>query len=66
MRKLILLTLLFAVTSFAGGTSPSMNIDTDRMTVSGVSAGGAMAQQIHIAYSDMFSGAAIIAGVPFG
>jgi len=66
MRKLILLTLLFAVTSFAGGTSPSANIDTDRMTVSGVSAGGAMAQQIHIAYSDMFSGAAIIAGVPFG
>ena len=44
----------------------ALNIDTDRITVSGLSAGGQMAHQLHIAYPDVFSGAGIIAGGPFG
>ncbi|MEJ2534995.1 MAG: PHB depolymerase family esterase [Gammaproteobacteria bacterium] len=36
------------------------------VTVSGVSAGAAMAHQLHIAYPELLDGAAIIAGAPFG
>jgi poly(3-hydroxybutyrate) depolymerase len=43
-----------------------LSIDPDRITVSGLSAGGQMAHQLHVAYSDLFSGAAILAGGPFG
>jgi poly(3-hydroxybutyrate) depolymerase len=66
MHKFILtLTVLVATTANAG--SPlQLNIDPDRVTVSGISAGGQMAHQMHIAYSDLFNGAAIIAGGPFG
>jgi len=48
----------------AGVTAPS--IDAQRITVSGISAGGMMAHQLHVAYSDLFGGAAAIAGGPFG
>jgi len=41
-------------------------IDRTAITVSGISSGGAMAQQLHLAYADLFSGAGIIAGVPWG
>ena len=43
-----------------------MKIDPERVTVSGISAGGQMAHQLHISYSDLFSGAGIIASGPFG
>ena len=43
-----------------------LHIDPEGITVSGISAGGAMANQLHVAYADVFSGAGIIAGVPFG
>lgn len=42
------------------------SINSDAVTVSGVSAGGAMAQQMHLVYADRIRGAGIIAGVPFG
>jgi pimeloyl-ACP methyl ester carboxylesterase len=41
-------------------------IDPNGITVSGISSGAAMAQQLHLAYPDLFSGAALIAGVPWG
>jgi len=41
-------------------------IDQSAITVSGISSGAAAAQQLHIAYSDLFSGSAVIAGVPYG
>lgn len=66
MYRLLLSTLFFAASSAASEPALSPNIDHDRITVSGISAGGAMAQQLHITYSDLFSGAGIIAGVPFG
>ena len=64
MKKLIFAALLVAVTANAGET-PGLNIDESRVTVSGISAGAHMAHQLHIAYSDRFSGAGIISGGPY-
>lgn len=61
---LLLPTLLAAGIVFAD-EPPVLNIDKSRVTVSGISAGAHMAHQMHIAYSDMFSGAAIISGGPY-
>jgi hypothetical protein len=45
---------------------PPLNIDNAQTTVSGVSSGGYMAVQLHVAYSSRFQkGAAVIAGGPF-
>lgn len=65
IRKILPLGLLFSLTAVAA-PAPLLNIDTDRITVSGISAGGQMAHQLHIAYPDLISGAGIIAGGPFG
>lgn len=66
MRYLLITTLcLFTLAAFADGTAPALNIDKDRVTVSGISSGAAMAHQLHIAYSDLFSGAAIFSGGPY-
>ena len=45
--------------------SPSYNVDTGRITVSGLSAGAYMAGQLHVAHSELFSGAALLAGGPY-
>ena len=71
MVKLLLSTLLLSTSvlstsALSSEPAQSLNIDTDRVTVSGISAGGQMAQQLHISYSDLFSGAGIIASGPFG
>lgn len=41
------------------------NIDTSRISVSGVSSGAMMATQLHVAHSALFSGAAMVAGGPY-
>jgi hypothetical protein len=41
---------------------PKLDIDLSRITVSGVSSGGFMAVQMHVAYSSFFKGAASLAG----
>ena len=64
--RLILFLLLLIAAPAWSGPDARLAIDTNRVTVSGLSAGGHMAHQLHIAYSDVFSGAAIIAGGPFG
>lgn len=43
----------------------SYRVDPRRITVSGISAGGFMAHQLHIAYSDIFSGAGLIGSGPY-
>jgi hypothetical protein len=58
--------LLLAASPVHADEPPRLRIDPDRITVSGLSAGGQMAHQLHVAYSDLFSGAAILAGGPFG
>jgi poly(3-hydroxybutyrate) depolymerase len=64
MRSFILTLLLIAAPAMAGDDL-SLEIDPDRITVSGISSGAHMAAQLHIAYSDLFSGAAILSGGPY-
>lgn len=45
---------------------PLLNIDRTHITTSGVSSGAFMALQLHIAHSDLFSGAASVGGGPRG
>ena len=66
MHKLLLTTLFLSTSALSAEPAQALKIDTDRVTVSGISAGGQMAHQLHISYSDMFSGAGIIASGPFG
>jgi acetyl esterase/lipase len=44
---------------------PTYNIDSSRITVSGVSSGAMMATQFHVAHSDLVGGVAMIAGGPY-
>ena len=62
---LITIALLTATVSHAGD-SPDVKIDRDKVTVFGFSSGGEMAHQMHLAYSDLINGVAIVAGGPYG
>jgi len=68
--KVILIAAALAVVVPAAAesvnVSPGVNIDMNRVTVSGISAGAQMAHQLHIAYPDVFSGVGMLAGGPFG
>lgn len=44
---------------------PALNLDTAHITVSGLSSGGYMANQFHLAYSDWIDGAGILAAGPY-
>lgn len=66
MHSLIFALVLLASSSAIAGPAQELSIDPDQITVSGISAGGQMAHQLHIAYPDVFSGVGIIAGGPFG
>lgn len=44
---------------------PTYNIDMSRISTSGVSSGAYMAGQLHVAYSDLFVGAGLLAGGPY-
>lgn len=74
MIKFRLMRALFAslcmgswmVAAMAAQPLPSLKIDKSQTTVSGLSAGGYMAVQLHVAYSaDFKKGAGVIAGGPF-
>ena len=55
-----------AGSALAAVNLPSLNIDKTQTTVSGLSSGGYMAAQLHVAYSATFKkGAGIVAGGPF-
>lgn len=53
-----------SVASYADSLPP-LNLDTGRVTVSGLSSGGYMATQFHLAHSEFVSGAGIIAAGPY-
>src|SRR6185369_13379 len=60
--------LLAAALTAAGAhadTLPRYNVDPSTVTVSGISSGGAMAIQAHVAYSGTFKHAAIFAGAAY-
>ena len=67
MRYLLLATLLISGCTVAEDPNPALKltIDKSRVTTSGISAGAHMAHQLHIAYSDLFSGAGIVSGGPY-
>lgn len=44
---------------------PKLALDPARVAVAGFSSGAAMAQQVHLAYSDRLIGAALLAGPPY-
>lgn len=44
---------------------PHLNLDTSSVTVSGISSGGFMAVQFHVAFSSIVKGAAVFAGGPY-
>ena len=45
--------------------SPSYNVDLDQTSVSGISSGGFMSVQLHLAYSSIISGVGVFAGGPY-
>jgi poly(3-hydroxybutyrate) depolymerase len=63
--KSLLLFLLLVPAAVLAADPARPNIDPDRVTVSGISSGAHMATQLHIAYSDLFSGAGILSGGPY-
>lgn len=65
MNKAFLGCLLLVAPALAADVAPELNIDRDRVTVSGISSGAHMATQLHIAYSDLFSGAGLVSGGPY-
>src|SRR5690349_22779475 len=44
---------------------PALNVDTSQITVSGLSSGGFMANQLGYAYSATFAGVGVFAGGPY-
>ena len=46
--------------------SAKVMVNQQQMSVSGLSSGGHMATQLHMAYSDLFSGVGILAAGPYG
>lgn len=53
------------VLSAAAEPLPRLNVDPSTVTVSGISSGGAMAVQAHVAYSGTFRHAAVFAGAAY-
>lgn len=66
MNKRILMLASF-LSFFARAEAPlaQLNIDTDQISISGLSSGGYMATQYHLAHAEQVSGVGIIAGGPF-
>lgn len=58
------ISLIFVSSVYAQSLNklPKLNIDKTNITVSGVSAGGFMAVQLHVALSSVFKGAASVSG----
>ena len=63
--KAALCVLAFAAQSAVGEPLARYNADPAQVTVSGISSGGIMAVQMHVAYSGTFNGAAVFAGHPY-
>ena len=61
-----LVSAISAISAEAAVTLPAYNVDIGDTSVSGLSSGGFMAVQLHVAYSATFkAGAGIVAGGPF-
>jgi poly(3-hydroxybutyrate) depolymerase len=65
LRVLAAAAALSCVAHAGAVTLPALNVDTTKITVSGLSSGGFMANQLGYAYSSTFSGVGVFAGGPF-
>ena len=59
------LSLCFVSPVMAAPPLPSYGVDINQTSVSGVSSGGAMAVQMHVAHSSIMRGVGVIAGVTY-
>lgn len=69
MKRLLLLAALAtsgASAADAPARLPALKVDAARVTVAGLSSGAYMATQAQVAYPDVFHGAALVAGGPYG
>lgn len=67
-RNLLLATILLCVGAPSARSAerlPALGADLTQTSVSGISSGGAMAVQFHVAHSAIVKGAGVIAGVPY-
>ena len=65
MKQWILAFSSLFLTANLHGKLPPLNIDAEHITVSGLSSGGYMASQFHLAHGDWVSGIGIIAAGPY-
>lgn len=65
MKLLAAASMALATASPWAAPLAAYNVDPATVTVSGISSGGIMAVQAHVAYSTTFRGAAIFAGTPY-
>ncbi|HSI55503.1 MAG TPA: PHB depolymerase family esterase, partial [Ramlibacter sp.] len=65
LRLLIASAVLAAGAAHAAVNLPAYNVDTSKTTVSGLSSGGFMANQLGIAYSSTFKGVGVFAAGPY-
>jgi len=66
LRATVALTgILVAAAAFPAGPLPRLNVDARATTVSGVSSGGYMAVQFHVAHSNTVIGAGVLAAGPY-
>jgi len=63
--KTIFSALCIATSGYAAAATPMLNLQLDNVTVSGLSSGGYMATQFHVAHSDWVSGSGVLAGGPY-
>ncbi|CAC5419973.1 unnamed protein product [Mytilus coruscus] len=66
--KLFIISLILHALSIIEGKADrleSYNVDQNKVSISGISSGAAMATQMHVIHSADFMGVGIIAGVPF-
>lgn len=73
-RSLVVLAAVLAAWPCLVGAQPAEGapplaavetLDPDQVTVSGISSGGFFAHQFHVAYSDLVTGAGVMAGGPY-
>lgn len=63
---MILELLVLLLPTQLTGDPPAATFDPSAVTVSGISAGGYLAHQLHLAYPDRVRGVGIVAGGPYG
>lgn len=63
--KTLFLAVALTTSAQAMAEIPKLKLDIDTITVSGISSGGYMAGQFHIAHSDWVSGIGVIAAGPY-